>query len=236
MTLPLATPTKLQLYVEAANRELEGLEEPELSIRAAQFHRELLFMFQPDEKNIRSSVIGEFRKFGRTLDQPSKPRVRVVDAQELKATDQRYPFGPSTIHSPVKSTTTNLVSESGSTTIKDVEDAEYQKLLDREEETECHADYEERDGEGRDHFISHLQLKCMDSVKQPELTCHATVVDSDGELHNVDVVLKPLPVNQFPRVAHSQRVVRGVGLRPTNLITSLRVAQKLQSLGCLGSS
>jgi hypothetical protein len=86
----------------------------------------------------------------------------------------------------------------------DVEDVVFQDSLDREERESTYTDYEEGDGEGRDHFRSHLRVKCMDSVKQPKLHCHATVIGPAGEQQTIEVVLKPLPVNQFP-----ETIVRG---------------------------
>jgi hypothetical protein len=83
---------------------------------------------------------------------------------------------------------------------KEDEDEYYQDAQDREEATATHADYEEGDGEGKDHFRSHLKVKCMDAVKQPPLRC--TLIATPA--HKVEVVLKPLPVNQFP-----ETIVRG---------------------------
>jgi hypothetical protein len=135
----------MQNFIEAGERELEGLEnEDEREKRSAQLHTELL------------------RRF------------------------------------PLKN--------------KDDEDAHYQAAFDREDEDSTHADYEEGDGEGKDHFRSHLQVKCLDSVKQPTLTCD--VISGDKKIG--EVVFKPLPVNQFPETIEQgpdyQQVMRRQGL------------------------
>lgn len=94
---------------------------------------------------------------------------------------------------------------------KDAEDAYYQAAHDREDAESTYADYEEGDGEGKDHFRSHLKVKCMDSVKQPTLTVR--LMHKGTEVGEVKI--KPLPVNQFPETivqGPDKQIMREQGL------------------------